>query len=58
MRAWTQVKVNNSKLERDGQAGVTQEQTAEDAVECDVKFDLDGVIETHKVADLIVLSAG
>lgn len=60
MRAWQAVKVKNEELVRFGQAGVTTEQTTDDAKVVEVKFDKpddDGnvVIELHKVGDLEAL---
>lgn len=55
MRAWTQVKVTNPNHLRHEQAGVTQTATPDTATEVEVKFDLDGAVQTVDVADLQVL---
>lgn len=61
MRAWTQVKVREDAMAgkkphpRAGQAGVTTAQTADDAAEVEIRFDLDNQAVTVKTADLIVL---
>lgn len=61
MRAWMQVKVREDATHgkkphsRAGQAGVTTTQTADDAAEVEVRFDIDNQAETVKVSDLTVL---
>lgn len=58
MRAWTQVKVKNEKLEDFGRAGTTRQATPDDAKEIDVMLDGDEQTTTFKTTDLEVLSAG